>query len=178
LTPSHAETVGLLPDEWSWALPLARLACLADAAALELLRSSRALQERVRRLRQGWQLLAQRPWAALDEPERFALHSSLEAELPALLLLLPSGCGQAQLLERWRDPGDPLCHPRPPLDGHRLQQLLQRGPGPWLGQLLRHLSQERAWGRLATDANETAVLQVCQQWFASKVRADGSPRRD
>ncbi|MEA5443459.1 hypothetical protein VB739_12910, partial [Cyanobium gracile UHCC 0281] len=95
---------------------------------------------------------------ALAEAERLALQRQLEEELPALLLHLDPVAAQ-QALRRWRDPADRLFHPRPPLDGRRLQQLLAIAPGPRLGQLIDHLTAESAFGRLGgTAATETAEL--------------------
>ena len=172
LTPSQACAVGLTAAEQAWALPLARLACLADGAALARLRSSRALQKRVQQLRQQWQVLDGRPLDQLDESQRFALHRQLEADLPALLLL--GSTPATPLLRRWRDGGDPLFHPRPPLDGAVLQQRLGLPPGPLLGQLLSHLSQERAFGRLARDSDrETeheAVLNAAHRWLQTQTQ--------
>lgn len=162
---ARAEVLGLHPQEQAWALPLARLSCLADARSLDLLRSSRALQKRVKRLRQVWQQLSGRQPSALTEPERFDLHRSLEADLPALLLLLPMDQEPKSLLLRWRDATDPLCHPHPPCDGAQLQALLGIQPGPQLGALLTHLSQERAFGRLAADADADAVLHSARRWL-------------
>jgi tRNA nucleotidyltransferase (CCA-adding enzyme) len=167
LTPGRADAIGLTAAEQAWALPLARLACLADGPALARLRSSRALQKRVQLLRQHWQLLNGRPLDQLDEGQRFALHSQLESDLPALLLLGTDAA--TPLLERWRDGDDPLFHPRPPLDGAALQHQLGLQPGPLLGQLLRHLSQERAFGRLArhctAEPDREAVLTTARRWL-------------
>jgi len=170
LTPAHAEAVGLTATEQAWALPLARLTCLADGPALARLRSSRALQKRVQQLRQHWQRLNGRPLDQLDDDQRFALHRQLEADLPALLLLGKDAA--TPLLERWRDGGDPLFHPRPPLDGAALQHQLDLRPGPQLGQLLHHLSQERAFGRLARSCTQeperAAVLAAARRWLQNR----------
>jgi len=160
----RAAALGLSSDERAWALPLARMACLTDAEALQQLRSSRALQKQVLRLRQAFVLVAGRRIDALPEAERFALHRNAEAELPALLLLLPADQELGALLVRWRDGADPLCHPRPPCDGNTLQSLLNLKAGPQLGELLMHLSQERAFGRLAADAGIDAVVAAAQAW--------------
>lgn len=172
LTPDQADAVGLTAAEQAWALPLARLACLADGPALARLRSSRALQKRVQQLRQQWQVLAGRPLEQLNERERFALHSQLTSDLPALLLLAATPA--AALLQRWRDAGDPLFHPRPPLDGAVLQQRLGLPPGPQLGQLLSHLSRERAFGRLerdsACEAGQEAVLRAARRWLQTQTQ--------
>jgi len=118
----------------------------------------------VLRLRQAFVLVAGRRIDALPEAERFALHRNAEAELPALLLLLPADQELGALLVRWRDGADPLCHPRPPCDGNTLQSLLNLKAGPQLGELLMHLSQERAFGRLAADAGIDAVVAAAQAW--------------
>jgi tRNA nucleotidyltransferase (CCA-adding enzyme) len=91
---------------------------------------------------------------------------------------------------RWRDPEDRLFHPRPPLDGSRLQQLLAIAPGPRLGQLIDHLTAERAFGRLGkTAATDTAALAdhrlteeaiaAAQAWLGRQGEAgETGPRRD
>ena len=165
LDATHAEALGLQASEWSWALPLARLACLADGAALERLRSSRALQKRVQALRQQLQVLGGRPLQALDEAPRLALQQDLEADLPALLLLTADPDSEA-LLARWRDPSDPLLHPRPPVNGTVLAQRLQLRPGPGLGHLLQHLCGEQAFGRLPPGSSADAIDAAAQAWLA------------
>jgi tRNA nucleotidyltransferase (CCA-adding enzyme) len=104
----------------------------------------------------------------LEEPERLALHRELEADLPALLLQLEADDAKAALA-RWRDPQDPLFHPRAPLDGEVLQRQLAVKPGPELGQLLQHLTLESAFGRLPAvrgqDPDER-VLSSARQWLA------------
>jgi tRNA nucleotidyltransferase (CCA-adding enzyme) len=167
LCPEQAETSGLTPEEQQLALPLARLARLFDAKALEGLRASRKLQQRCQRLRQWWQRLesgAPRQEADLDlegplgldpgpaiaaltEPERLALQRQLEEDLPALLLAWPAPLAHAWL-ERWRNPHDPLFHPRPPLDGRSLQTELGLAPSRRLGELLDQLMLEQAFGRI------------------------------
>ena len=185
LTPERAQDCGLQPGEQSWALPLARLAALLTPATLAGLRASRRLQQRDRRLRHWLQRLesgnapatAAMPSAAaafradeltlagLAEPERLALQRELEEDLPALALHLePLEAREA--LKRWRDDNDPLFHPRPPLDGLQLQQLLGIPAGRTLGALLAHLTHERAFGRLAASAEPDPVLQVARHWLA------------
>ena len=74
-----------------------------------------------------------------------------------------------QLLERWRDPADPLFHPRSPLDGRSLQQQLAIPAGPGLGQLLEHLSLERSFGRLAPGPEgESAALAAAESWWRQR----------
>jgi tRNA nucleotidyltransferase (CCA-adding enzyme) len=106
----------------------------------------------------------------LQEAERLALQRELEADLPALLLQLEADDAKAALA-RWRDPQDPLFHPRAPLDGALLQRQLQLKPGPELGQLLRHLTLERAFGRLPAARGPEAderVLSCARQWLAPR----------
>jgi len=195
LSPKQAETCGLLDGERELALPLARLARLFDAKALDGLRASRKLQQRCQRLRQWWQRLESgapgqapgsgpgTPWggdpepaiAALTEPERLALQRQLEDDLPALLLAWPAPLARAWL-ERWRNPSDPLFHPSPPLDGRSLQTELSLAPSRRLGELLDQLTLERAFGRIG---DRDAALQWCRQALGPAHQAGKKdPRRD
>ena len=182
----QAQDRGLEAEEISWALPLARLAALLTPEALAGLRSSRRLQQRSRALRHWRQELGLAGgWDGLPEAGRLALCSELEADLPALLLLLPQSAG---LLERWRLPSDPLFHPAPPLDGLSLQQELAIPPGRLLGRLLAYLTLERAFGRLVAGPEAHAdaraeVLAAAQSWWQQHAREGGAvggmgPRRD
>jgi tRNA nucleotidyltransferase (CCA-adding enzyme) len=185
LTPECAQDCGLQPEEESWALPLGRLAALLTPAALAQLRASRRLQQRARRLRHWLQRLKQGQvpgepamapavagirhgeltLAGLGEEDRLALQRELEEDLPALALHLePLEAREA--LKRWRDEGDPLFHPRPPLDGQQLQLLLGIPAGRALGALLAHLTRERAFGRLAASTEPEPVLEVARHWLA------------
>ena len=193
----RANRCGLSAAEQAWALPLARLAAVLDGTALERLRASRKLRQRALGLRRWRRRLLQvaqtRPPgpgevepsdqptgpAAFDPPgplglddlpeaERLALQLELEADLPALLPQLEAHDAEAALW-RWRDPEDPLFHPRAPLDGDRLQRQLQLQPGPELGQLLQHLTLERAFGRLPATRGaelEEQVLASARRWLA------------
>ena len=96
----------------------------------------------------------------LSEDERFQLHIDLEDDLPSLILFLKDKYMNVWL-KRWKDPSDPLFHPSPPLDGHLLQKVFQLPPGPFLGELIRHLSKEKAYGRFFTDAE---ALEVARKW--------------
>jgi len=179
LTPASLAERGLSAAEGEAALPLARFAVLFEAAALGRLHASRRLQQRVERLRRWWQRLpqgepsaaapldAQDPLEALNEADRLLLQRQLEEDLPALLLLLPPAPARAAL-GRWRDAADPLFHPRPPLDGHQLQQALALPPGRLLGDLLTHLSGERAFGRLASDADREQTMTQARRWLAEQ----------
>jgi tRNA nucleotidyltransferase (CCA-adding enzyme) len=96
----------------------------------------------------------------LSEDERFQLHIDLEEDLPSFILFLKER-DSSSWLKRWKDPSDPLFHPSPPLDGHLLQKVFQLPPGPFLGELIRHLSKEKAYGRFFTDAE---ALEVARKW--------------
>lgn len=163
----QARALGLSPTETARALPLARLAWLLDAPALEQLRSSRQLQQRCGRLRQ-WllRLLGSAGGIRvglenLSEAQRLTLHQQLERDLPALLLFFPGNLA-AEWLARWRNPQDPLFHPRAPIDGHTLQVSLGLSPSPQLGELLAHLTLEAACGRLR---GRDAALRQARLWL-------------
>ena len=165
---------GLSEAETAWALPLARLACLLDGQSLARLKSSRRLQLNCQRLRHWWQRLGALGGNpdALPEAERLSLQRQLEGELPALALLLEAGWAPTALA-RWRDPADPLFHPRAPLDGASLQARLALKPGPRLGQLLEHLTRERAFGRLPAEPgeHEAETLVEARQWLSKEAVA-------
>jgi tRNA nucleotidyltransferase (CCA-adding enzyme) len=135
---------------------------------------------RCRRLRRWRRELAEREAADLEglgEAERLELQRDLEEDLPALLLDLPPTTAQAALA-RWRDPADPLFHPRPPLDGRQLQRELGMAAGPELGQLLEALSRERAFGRLSAAAPENLTEEQRQEVLIAAQRlrrASGTP---
>jgi len=140
LEPLDAEELTAMERQQS--LPLARLSRLLDAPGLGQLRSSRRLQQRCARLRHWALRLDQGP---LSESEQLLLCRELEQDLPALTLLRPRAT--EGWLQRWREPHDPLFHPRPPLDGTTLQRELGLPPGRALGALLEQLMLERAFGR-------------------------------
>jgi len=169
LTPEEAAARGFEAAETAWALPLARLATVLDGAGLERLHASRRRQQAVERLRHWWERL-QRVGGdpeRLPEGERVVMQRQLEADLPALALLLEATWAR-NALPRWRDPADPLFHPRPPIDGTALLKQLNLQPGPELGQLLEHLSRERAFGRLPAQvaSNDAETLTVARQWLS------------
>ena len=173
LDSASATARGLSPEEQAWALPLARLACLLDHQGLMALRSSRRLQQRCQTLRlwlvrRGWSLdatgLRQGASVPLSEQEQLQYHQDLETDLPAMALFLPEAAARTAL-ERWRNPGDTLFHPRPPIDGDTLQRELGLAPGKQLGALLRHLTLEQAMGRLPDPMTPTVVLDAARCWL-------------
>jgi tRNA nucleotidyltransferase (CCA-adding enzyme) len=175
---------GLNREERGWALPLARLAALLDGGAVARLHGSRRLQQRCERLNR-WRVALEARSAGkgcgslktLQEPERLRLHQELEETLPALLLLLPEATAR-QAMERWHDPHDPLFHPRPPIDGRQLQELLAIPAGPRLGELLAVLTRERAYQRLPEASQQSTsgldpqsaaaaepIVQLARKWW-------------
>ena len=179
LSARQAAALGLTAAETAEALPLARLAAVLDGDGLRALRSSRRLQQRVERLRQWQQRLGSSEPAtcaeALPEQERLNLQRQLEQDLPALLLSWPAARA-GDWLRRWRDPEDPLFHPRAAIDGGSLQRELQLKASPQLGALLERLMLERAFGRLHERAE---ALDLARSWLAGSGN-DGAkaPRRD
>lgn len=166
LSLEQAEACGL-GSAAAWALPLARLAALLPPEALGQLRASRQLQQRSGRLRRWWRRLTQAAaGAALTEAEQLQLHLDLEADLPALLLFLPAPQAKQQM-ERWHLAEDPLFHPSSPLNGVQLQQALGLAPGPELGVLMRHLTLERAFGRIPPQdpAASREALIAARAWL-------------
>ena len=96
----------------------------------------------------------------LSEDDRFQLHIDLEEDLPSLILFLKDKYSLAWL-KRWKDPSDPLFHPSSPLDGYSLQKALGIPPSPFLGELMRYLSKEKAYGRFHTNQE---ALEVARKW--------------
>lgn len=173
LSPAQARARGFTEEETAMALPLARLAALLDASSLEALHASQRLQRRCRHLRRWRQRLAaldllnDQGFDGLSEAEQLELHRQLGADLPALLMELVPPQAEAAL-KRWRDPGDPLFHPQSPIDGRKLQDQLQLSASPLLGQLLAHLSTERAFGRLPRYASDQQTLTTARTWLKTK----------
>ncbi len=96
----------------------------------------------------------------LSEDDRFQLHIDLEEDLPSLILFLKDKYTIAWM-ERWKDPCDALFHPSSPLDGHSLQKVFKIPPGPSLGELIRHLTKEKAYGRFLTDQE---AFEAARKW--------------
>ena len=96
----------------------------------------------------------------LSEDERFQLHVDLEEDLPSLIVFLKDKY-KSTWLKRWKDPSDPLFHPSTPLSGYLLQKALKVRPGPLLGELMRHLAKEKAYGRFFTNHE---ALEVARKW--------------
>ncbi len=151
-------------EELSIYLPLARLSYLLSDEGLKRLRFSKNFQQRCKTLRRWQKRNDGVAFESLKEGDRLQLHIDLEAYLPALILVL-SPAQQVDWIQRWRDVNDPLFHPRPPVDGHILKEHLGLSAGPEMGQLLRFLCHERAFGRLQKPEQ---VLPVARDWWQRK----------
>ena len=162
--PCNEDAKALNPLEQELALPLARLTYLLSDEGLFQLRFSKRQRQRCEFLRHWQNHNDGKAFANLAEVDRMQLHLDLEKDLPALILQLPLD-SQLQWLKRWRNPNDPLFHPSSPVDGHLLQKSLNLPKGRTLGDLLRHLCKERAFGRLH---NQEQALHEASHWWKQK----------
>ncbi len=139
---------------------LAKLVCLVSDESLSSLTFSKNEIKRCKNLRYWVNKINNLGLDGLTEDERFQLHIDLEEDLPSLILFLKDRYTSIWL-KRWKDPSDPLFHPSSPLDGHLLQKAFKIPPGPFLGELIRHLSKEKAYGRFFTNQE---ALEVARKW--------------
>ena len=140
---------------------LAKLICLLSDEGLSRLTFSRNQILRCKNLRFWVQKINNFGLDNLSEDERFQLHIDLEEDLPSLILFLKEKYVNPWL-KRWKDPCDPLFHPSSPFDGHSLQKALRIPPGPSLGELMRHLAKEKAYGRFFTNQE---ALEGARKWI-------------
>ncbi len=140
--------------------PLAKLICLLSDEGLSRLTFSKNQLKKCKTLRFWVDKINNLGLDHLSEDERFQLHIDLEEDLPSLILFLKDEYINAWL-KRWNDPSDPLFHPSSPLDGYSLQKALSIPPGPSIGELMRHLSKEKAYGRFFTKQE---ALEVAREW--------------
>ncbi len=150
----------ILSKELISGLPLAKLICLLSDEGLFRLKFSKSQIKRSKNLRFWVHKINNFGLDSLSEDERFQLHIDLEEDLPSLILFL-KGKYKKVWLKRWNDPSDPLFHPSPPLNGYSLQKALKLPPGPFLGELMRHLSKEKAYGRFFTNQE---ALETARKW--------------
>ena len=160
-------------EEQSLALPLARLTSLLSDSGLRSLRFSRRQIQRCAKLRRWQERCGSEDASSLDETERLRLHQDLEADLPALVLRW-SEQRRNRWMQRWRNPEDPLFHPRTPLDGDTLQNELSLNPGPTLGALILHLTTARAYGRVSSREQ---ALNEARRWLHRPPSSSASSRR-
>ncbi len=139
---------------------LAKLICLLSDKGLSSLMFSKNEIKRCKNLRFWVHKINNLGLDNFSEDERFQLHVDLEEDLPSLILFLKDKHANAWL-KRWEDPSDPLFHPSSPLNGHSLQKALKIRSGPFLGELMRHLSKEKAYRRFFTNHE---ALEVARKW--------------
>tara|TARA_Y100001968_G_scaffold233605_1_gene216575 strand:- start:15 stop:1208 length:1194 start_codon:yes stop_codon:yes gene_type:complete len=149
-----------LSKDLLFGMPLARLICLLSDEGLSELTFSKSQIKKCKNLRFWVHKIKCLGLDNLSEDERFQLHVDLEEDLPSLILFLKDKFISAWI-KRWKDPSDPLFHPASPLDGHFLQKALSIPPGPFLGDLMRHLSKEKAYRRFFTNKE---ALEVARKW--------------
>ena len=142
------------------ASPLAKLICLLSNDGLSNLTFNKNQIKRCKQLRFWVYKINNLGLDNLSEDERFQLHIDLEEDLPSLIFFLKENHINAWL-KRWKDPSDPLFHPSSPLNGYSLQKALKIPPGPHLGQLMRYLAKEKAYGRFFTNQE---ALETARKW--------------
>ncbi len=140
--------------------PLAKLICLISDEGLLRLRFSKNQIKRCKKLRFWVYKINQFSIENFSEEERFQLHIDLEDDLPSLILFLQDKYINLWL-KRWKDPSDPLFHPSSPLNGDFLQAALKVPTGRFLGELMRYLAKEKAFGRFFTNQE---ALEAARTW--------------
>ncbi len=148
-------------NEKEIALPLIRLTNLLSNEGLEYLGFGRKIMRKCYLLSYWSSKNDQSNFQSLTEEERINLHKELEDILPALIIQLPNSQQKAWLL-RWRNSKDPLFHPSSPLDGYQLKQIFNAKEGPWIGELMDFLCQEKAFGRLR---NRDEAHEIARNWW-------------
>ncbi len=144
----------------SLGMPLAKLIFLLSDESLSRLTFSKRQIRRCKNLRFWVCKINNFGLDNLSEDERLQLHIDLEEDLPSLILFLKEKY-MNDWLQRWEDPSDPLFHPSSPLSGDLLQKALKIPPGPSMGQLLRYLAKEKAYGRFFTNQE---ALEAARKW--------------
>ncbi len=140
--------------------PLAKLIFLLSDEGLSSLTFSKNQIKRCKNLRFWVHKINDFGLDNLSEDERFQLHIDLEQDLPSLMLFLKDQYIN-DWLQRWKDPSDALFHPSSPLDGYSLQEVFKIPPGPFVGELMRHLAKEKAYGRFFTNQE---ALVAARKW--------------
>jgi len=150
----------ILPKELIAGVPLAKLIYLLSDQGLLKLTFSKNQIKRCKILRFWVNKINNLGLDNLSEDQRFQLHIDLAEDLPSLILFLDEKYIN-DWLRRWNDPSDPLFHPSSTLDGYLLQKAFKIPPGPLLGELIRHLAKEKAFGRFSTNQE---ALEVARKW--------------
>ena len=149
-----------LSNELLLAMPLAKIICLLSDEGLLRLKFSKNQIKRCKNLRFWVRKINHFGLDNLSDDDRFQLHVDLEEYLPSFIVFLKEKYIHTWL-NSWKDPSDPLFHPSSPFDGHSLQKLLNIPPGPSLGELMKHLSKEKAYGRCFTNQE---ALETARKW--------------
>ena len=140
------------------------MATLFSQNCLEELKFSKQICEQSRLLRIWLKHNDSFNFSNISEADRLQLHIDLENILPALILYFPEEI-KIDWLARWRSKNDVLFHPKAPLNGHELQKKFDISAGVLLGDLIRHLCHEQAFGRLK---NREDAFQAARSWLNHK----------
>ncbi len=149
------------PNELKLALPLDRLTHLFSDQGLVNLGFSRKIIKDCNLLRIWQKRNDGFGFRKLNESDLLQLHIDLENSLPAIVLSIPNQ-DKKDWLDRWRDPLDPLFHPCSPLDGNTIKEVFQIPEGPWIGELMFFLCQERAFNRIV---NNEDAFELARYWL-------------
>ena len=156
----NLERKGIFSEDLISGSPLAKIICLLSDEGLMRLTFSKNQIKRCKNLRFWVHKINNFGLDNLSEDQRFQLHIDLEDDLPSLILFLKDKYANVWL-KRWKDPSDPLFHPSSPLNGDLLQEILNIPSGPFLGELMRHLAKEKAYGRFFTNQE---ALETARKW--------------
>ncbi len=134
-------------------------------AVLVQLKYSRAEQQAIISVLEGWQYLQQAVSAGTLTPrQQYYLFKRSGAGFVGVAVLgvaheLPPPV-MGPLMERYLNPDDPVAHPRNLLSGRDLIQDLGLKPGPQIGQLLEAVQLAQAEGVVATRAEALTWAQT------------------
>ena len=134
---------------------------ILDDQSIQSFKFSKSEIAKARAIRKWKMVLLRKSIHDFSEIERFQLHNELEEILPAFILYLPKKL-HLQWLKRWRNKEDKLFHPANLIDGDTIKRYINISDGPLLGDLMKHLSIELAYGRL--DNFDEAIFKA-KQWF-------------
>ena len=127
---------------------------LAEAVLVQL-KYSRAEQQAIISVLEGWQYLRQAvSGGSLTARQQYYLFKRAGAAFVGVALLglaydLPPWV-MGPLMERFLNPNDPVAHPRNLISGRDLIQKLGLKPGPQIGQLLEAVQLAQAEGAVST----------------------------
>tara|TARA_Y100001970_G_C14247675_1_gene869495 strand:- start:1726 stop:2931 length:1206 start_codon:yes stop_codon:yes gene_type:complete len=148
-------------SEKNIAFPIIYLTNILSDQGLVLLRFSNNEIKKCRNYRKWIFKVKESSIFSLTDMERFQLHKELEEILPAIIVHLDRS-SQQEWIDRWRDPFDSLFHPRCPVDGEALKEVLGLSEGPKIGALMRYMTIENAYGRIK---NYEQSLVIASDWI-------------